>query len=354
MAEPRIPQMRRPEWRRLLMKSRRIRDPMTALRFLAVVHLARGRNQADVARALVLAPASVSRIAARFVRQAESGLYDRRAKNGAGKTGEAFLRGLTDVLTRTPPDFGWMRPTWTRELLCLEMERQGFIRVAPCTMGRALARIGARLGSAKPVVLCPWKRDQRLARLEELRQVEEGATVDEPVLYEDEVDIHLNPKIGRDWMLRGHQRRIVTPGKNQKFYLAGALDILTGRLICTGAAQKKASLFCDLLRRISKHYHRARRVHIILDNYGIHSAKETARVVAELEGHIELHFLPPYCPDSNRIERVWEDLHANVTRNHRCPNMMALLANARTFVDQYRWRSGDRPHRQNRYLRIAA
>jgi len=33
----------------------------------------------------------------------------------------------------------------------------------------------------------------------------------------DEVDIHLNPKIGGDWMLAGQQRRILTPGKNQKF-----------------------------------------------------------------------------------------------------------------------------------------
>lgn len=28
-----------------------------------------------------------------------------------------------------------------------------------------------------------------------------------PVFYEDEVDIHLNPKIGADWQLRGQQKR---------------------------------------------------------------------------------------------------------------------------------------------------
>ena len=37
-----------------------------------------------------------------------------------------------------------------------------------------------------------------------------------------------------------------------------------------------------------------------------------------------MHFLPPYCPDANRIERVWQDLHANVTRNHRCKSLKAL------------------------------
>jgi hypothetical protein len=81
-------------------------------------------------------------------------------------------------------------------------------------MGRVLARLGARLGTPKPVVLCPWKKDAREAKLAELRALEERASKAEPVLFADEADIHLNPKIGRDWMLPGQQRRVVTPGKN--------------------------------------------------------------------------------------------------------------------------------------------
>jgi transposase len=56
-------------------------------------------------------------------------------------------------------------------------------------------------------------------------------------------------------------------------------------------------------------------------------------------------FLPPYCPDANRIERVWQDLHANVTRNHRCKTLAPLLPNCRRYLDGYRWRraSSTRP-----------
>ncbi len=57
-----------------------------------------------------------------------------------------------------------------------------------------------------------------------------------------------------------------------------------------------------------------------------------------LGGRVVLHFLPPYCPDANRIERVWQDLHANVTRNHRCKTMNKLLDNARYYLDGYVWR----------------
>jgi transposase len=218
------------------------------------------------------------------------------------------------------------------------MARDGWPNVAVCTMGRALAFIGARLGMPKPIVLCPWPRDERLRVLAGIRRLEARASAAEPVLYSDEVDVHLNPKIGRDWMLPGKQRRIVTPGKNQKFYLAGALDVRTGRLHTTGADKKNAALFCELLRLLATQYRRARRVHLVVDNYCIHSAHLTRDTLAALGGRVVLHFLPPYCPDANRIERVWQDFHANVTRNHRCTNMPQLLANARRYCERYRWR----------------
>jgi transposase len=47
---------------------------------------------------------------------------------------------------------------------------------------------------------------------------------------------------------------------------------------------------------------------------------------------IQLHFLPPYCPDHNRIERQWRDLHADVTRNHRCETIEELMENVKRWL----------------------
>lgn len=343
--------MGRAKRRRLIRRGHASGDPDTARRFLIIAKLGGGQKQADVARHLEVVPAVVSRAAAAFAEGGEEALFDSRRNNGTRKVDDAFLAGVVELLRGSPLDCGWQRPTWTRELLCLEMERRGFPRVAVCTMGRALAQLGARIGNPKPIVLCPWRRDARRARLAWIRRLERRASAEEPVLYSDEVDIHLNPKIGRDWMLPGQQRHIVTPGKNEKFYLAGALDVRTGRLICTGLASKNAVLFCELLQLLSDTYRRARRVHVIVDNYGIHRARKTEAKLAALDGRVVLHFLPPYCPDANRIERVWQDLHANVTRNHRCSTMTALLDNVRNYVDAYRWHRTE--EQGSRYLRAA-
>ncbi len=78
-----------------------------------------------------------------------------------------------------------------------------------------------------------------------------------------------------------------------------------------------------------KPYPLARVLHVNLDNYRIHSSTIVlAALGGYLAGKVKLHFLPPYRPDHNQIERVWKDLHANVTGNHRCPGINHLMVEA--------------------------
>ncbi len=153
------------------------------------------------------------------------------------------------------------------------------------------------------------------------------------VVYEDEVDIHLNPKIGLDWMNRGQQKEVMTPGRNEKRYLAGALDARTRRLTCVERPLKNSWLFIALLEALLKGYPSARRIHVILDNYRIHHSRIVQQALRRWEGRIVLHFLPPYCPDHNKIERTWLDLHAQVTRNHQCRSMEELMINVKCYID---------------------
>jgi transposase len=155
----------------------------------------------------------------------------------------------------------------------------------------------------------------------------------EEAFYEDEVDIHLNPRIGRDWMLPGDQKVVLTPGQNQKHYLAGALHTRTGQGLWVGNGRKNSYLFLQLLRKVADAFPDAAKLHVVLDNYGIHSSRVVQwALTKEFHGRIVLHFLPPYSPDHNRIERLWRELHANVTRNHRCATLAELLRRVATFL----------------------
>ncbi|ABS27471.1 transposase [Anaeromyxobacter sp. Fw109-5] len=195
--------------------------------------------------------------ARRFAEFGEAGLVDQRAFNGARKVDARFVKEeLERVLLSVPTEFGWQRTTWTRELLGRELERHRLPRVAACTMGRALCAIGARLGMPKPTVACPWDSARRKRVLARLRRLARTATAAEPVFFEDEMDVHLNPKIGRDWMPRGHRRYVLTPGQNKKRFVAGALNATTGKVAWVDAPSKASELFHKLVWKLLGEYRR--------------------------------------------------------------------------------------------------
>ena len=114
-------------------------------------------------------------------------------------------------------------------------------------MSRLRKRLGIRLGRPKPIVGCPWSKARKTRRLNKIRKLMATARAGDVFLFEDEVDIHLNPKIGPDYMLRGTQKTVMTPGKNEKRYLAGALNATTGELSWVEGERKTSTLFRCLL-----------------------------------------------------------------------------------------------------------
>ena len=51
------------------------------------------------------------------------------------------------------------------------------------------------------------------AKMREIRRLRATLPSDQMVVYQDEVQIDLNPKIGSQRMLRGYQAEVVTPGQ---------------------------------------------------------------------------------------------------------------------------------------------
>jgi transposase len=328
-----VPEMSRADKRRWERRCRKCKDGKLKTRYLIILNLADGRSVTDTAKALKVDRSTVYRVAARFREQGEDGLVDGRVDNGESKLSDEYLSVLWEVVASCPLEHGWKRPTWTREMLVETMESKTGVRIHVSTMSVALAKIGARRGRPKPIVESTWSKRAKNKRLREIEELIDDLPEDEVAVYEDEVDIHLNPKIGLDWMVQAQQKEVLTPGQNEKRYLAGALNAKTGELIWVAGDSKNSLLFIRLLWELHQRYPEAQKIHVVLDNYSIHSTHEVETTLATPDGQrFALHFLPPYCPDHNKIERTWQDLHAYVTRNHKCSTMSSLMNNVRYFL----------------------
>ena len=125
------------------------------------------------------------------------------------------------------------------------------------------------------------------------------------MLFVDQSDVGLYPKVGSGWWPSGKQDKVRTQGKNQKTYLFGALDAHSQELHVGFWPRKDSVAFVDFLRGLLTGL-RDGEIHLILDNYIVHKSRYTQAFLATEEARrLHLHFLPTYSPWLNPIEITW-------------------------------------------------
>lgn len=311
------------ERKQLMELYRKNHDPLVRLRAHIILLLGNGQTWLTIATLLFCSTRTISRWKRRFMADGVEALTDDRRGRPAwfGTFWIAHVRNW--VVDRTPSDFGFLRSRWSCGLIATLLLAIHHVRVSDETVRRWLHRADLVWRRPRPIV-GPVDPEYD-AKIAAIRRLLRDLPNDEIAVFQDEVDINLNPKIGLMWMIRGQQAQVETPGNNQKRYLAGSLNWRTGTLIVSEGARRNGALFMEHLDDLRWHLRCYRTIHVICDNARFHDSRAVRKYMAEHGDRIKLHFLPKYAPQSNPIERVWWKLHEAITRNHRCWSMEALL-----------------------------
>jgi transposase len=255
----------------------------------------------------------------------------------------SLCRSLLGLLRKSPAAEGWCRTRWSCATLALSLQARRGLNVSAETVRRWLHGLGWRWKRTK---LAAKDNDpERAAKLARIRWVAETLRPRQALLFADELDIALLPKSGYQWMPKGTQVEVLTPGKNEKHYLAGGWDERTGRVHYCFGPRKTNQLFRDLLDTLELRYPACRydRIYVVVDNYKIHKAQAVERWLAA-HPRFELLWLPTYCPRANPIERIFGDTHDKVTRNHKRKRLRDLVAD----VSRHLERNGPWPYQLSR------
>jgi putative transposase len=318
--------LREDERNDLLDHYRRSPDPAVRLRAHIILLLADGWTWSIIVAVLFTSSSTIRRWQLRFPDGGIDALLGRRCGRRSTWTHWWAVLLTTWVLRMTPRDFGFYRSRWTCATLAIVFEEREGIRVSAETVRRRLHEQELVWRRPRPVL---GPRDPRhQAKLRALRALLAQLPDDEIAVFQDEVDINTNPKIGSMWMRRGVQAEVLTPGTNTKRYLAGSLSWRTGQMVVTLGKNRDSVLFTRHLDELRRRFRRYRVIHVICDNARFHKPDQSNRIKEYLKkwGHrIVLHYLPTYAPKTNPIERVWWHLHEEITRNHRCRDIQELL-----------------------------
>lgn len=312
------------ERKTLLTHYRKSTDPATRLRAHILLLLADGRPWSQITAMLFTSPRTISRWRRRFEQEGVDAVL------GAPRGRPAVLVVwwvavvVRWVRQQTPRDFGFLRSRWSCATVALLLWEEHRLNISDETIRRHLHRQNLVWRRPRPV-LGP-KDPQYAQKLRQIRHLLAHLPEEETAVFQDEVDINTNPKIGSMWMLRGQQAEVITPGNNVKRYLAGSLHWRTGKLLVSEpGTQRNAKLFVKHLDDLRKRLRGYRHIHVICDNAKFHDCRLVDEFLRRWGHRITIHFLPKYAPQTNPIERVWWHLHEEITRNHRCQSIDELV-----------------------------
>lgn len=214
------------------------------------------------------------------------------------------------IVGKDPRQYGLSFGLWTRQIVAQLIAEKFGIDLKLTAVGRLLARLEItpqkplrRAYERDPKAVEHWIEQQypRLRR----RARKHRATI----FFLDEAGFSSEPNLGRTYGLKGQTPVVKTSGQRQKVSAISAVSAKGGFWSQVYTGMLNAGRFVQFLKDFRR---RGRgKVFLVVDGHPSHRAKAVAAYVKSCRGELELHFLPPYAPDLNPDEFVWQYAKTN-------------------------------------------
>lgn len=155
--------------------------------------------------------------------------------------------------------------------------------------------------------------EQQAAFVEHYKNLLNTTGQNEPVEFGDGVHPTMATKVAYGWIRTGDDKPIKTTASRTRINLMGSMNLETMG-VTIGSYETIDSRAMDAhFQKLRQKYQNSPRIHLILDQGAYNKSKET-KEAAEKYG-IVLHYLPPYSPNLNPIERLWKVMNEYARNN---------------------------------------
>lgn len=284
------------------------RKTQEALRIRAVKRIRSGESPEIVAQAIGVNRTTVYDWLAKHREGGLSALKERKAPGRQPKLDGKKIKWLFDVLTqKNPQQLKFEFALWTREMIQKIIKDQFGIRLSLPSIGRLLAQLG--FTCQKPLYKAIQKNES-LVR-EWLRkvfpQIKSRARVEKAdIFFGDAAHIRSDHHAGKTWGLKGKTPVVKSSGARFGFSLISAITSKGMMKFMIKEGSVNSSVFIEFLKRLISGS--SRKIFLIVDGGSSHISKMTKSFVAGVSKKLELFYLPPYSPELNPDELVWNHL----------------------------------------------
>ena len=156
---------------------------------------------------------------------------------------------------------------------------------------------------------------------------------DEVLLFMDAVHPTQATKISTGWIKKGVDKTINTTGSRSRLNIVGAIEL--GNLSAGVFEQYETvngGFIIEFFRKVRESYASMEVIHLVVDGASYHRSGEVVEAAKELG--IKLHYLPPYSPNLNPIERLWKVMNEYARNNEYFADKKAFRRKINQFFDE--------------------
>jgi len=287
---------------------------LTELRKRGVLAVQSGQPVTLVAGVLGVQRSTLFGWLARYRQGGWQSLDARKRGGRPPKLTAEMLQWLYATVLQDPRQLQFPFALWTSSMVGDLVWRQFRVRLSKASVCRLLQQLG--FSPQRPV----WRAFQQNAELvdrwvkEEYPRIRALARQQKAdIFFGDEAGTRSDFHSGRTWAARGKTPVVATTGAR---FSCNMVSAVTGRgamrfMLVEG--RLTSDIFVTFLQRLIHNWPRP--VFLIVDGHPVHRSSAVSRFVASTEGKLQLFHLPPYSPELNPDEQVWNHLkHHGVGR----------------------------------------
>jgi transposase len=252
-------------------------------------------------------------------RYEERGSFEGLARRpGSGRhriLDKKMLKRLYRIVLRPATEFGYETDFWTcRRLIQVVWKKLG-VKVSQPTMWRVLRDCELTYQKPERRYMEASERKRNAWIRHAIPKIKRAVTEHRAILYcEDESNLSLTSVLGKTWAPKGQTPKQSVTGRRGGVAAMSAIS-QRGSLVFVLHEKRIASTeVIHFLEQLLKHHPR-RHLVVVMDQAPPHTSKRTKAFIAK-QKRLHVFHLPPYSPDFNPDEQVWNHLKHQELKSH--------------------------------------
>jgi len=289
------------------------------IRIRAVEQVQAGESPEDVIRVLGFSRSCIYTWLARYRTGGWGALKAKALLGRPLKIGPKEMKWLYETVTRKNPlQCRFEFALWTRDMVQVLLRERFGVRLSLSSVGRLLKQLG--LSCQRPLFKAleqdprrveAWQRDEFPA-IQALAKQEKAE-----IWFGDESGLRSDYHAGTTWGIKGQTPVAPHTGNRFSWNMLSVVNARGQLRFMVHEGRLNGVVFMEFLKRLV--HNAARPIFLVLDGHSAHKSRLVREYVNSLEGQLRLFFLPPYSPELNPDEQVW-----NHVKHHGVGRMLVV------------------------------